>query len=98
VARSEHGWHRRGTHARRDGQVPTKAVRKCRVTGTSLPHDSGMDDATLVSRFVRDGFVKVECAVAPSVAADCARLLNGINTLDALIQAAAGNPWIPTTA
>ncbi|WP_436762218.1 phytanoyl-CoA dioxygenase family protein [Streptosporangium sp. V21-05] len=34
-----------------------------------------MDDTTLVSRFLRDGFVKVEGAVAPRVAADCARLL-----------------------
>ncbi|MFI5752275.1 phytanoyl-CoA dioxygenase family protein [Streptomyces sp. NPDC051644] len=34
-----------------------------------------MDDTTLVSRFLRDGFVKLEGAVAPRVAADCARLL-----------------------
>lgn len=30
---------------------------------------------TLVSRFLRDGFVKLEGAVAPRVAADCAQLL-----------------------
>ncbi|MFD8277446.1 hypothetical protein [Streptomyces flaveolus] len=34
-----------------------------------------MDDTILVSRFLRDGFVKLEGAVAPRVAADCARLL-----------------------
>ncbi|WP_373305109.1 hypothetical protein [Streptomyces lucensis] len=34
-----------------------------------------MDDKTLVSRFLRDGFVKLEGAVAPRVAASCARLL-----------------------
>ncbi|MEU0786947.1 phytanoyl-CoA dioxygenase [Streptomyces sp. NPDC006173] len=34
-----------------------------------------MDDMTLVSRFLRDGFVKLEGAVAPRVAASCARLL-----------------------
>ncbi|MGI5228906.1 hypothetical protein [Actinoallomurus sp. CA-142502] len=34
-----------------------------------------MDDTTLVSRFLRDGFVKSEGTVAPRVAADCARLL-----------------------
>ncbi|MFE7333133.1 phytanoyl-CoA dioxygenase family protein [Streptomyces sp. NPDC057565] len=34
-----------------------------------------MDDTTLVSRFLRDGFVKLDGAVAPRVAADCARLL-----------------------
>ncbi|GAA4208672.1 hypothetical protein GCM10022252_74130 [Streptosporangium oxazolinicum] len=34
-----------------------------------------MDDTTLVSRFLRDGFVKLEGAVAPRVAADRVRLL-----------------------
>lgn len=34
-----------------------------------------MDDTTLVTRFLRDGFVKLEGAVAPRVAASCARLL-----------------------
>ncbi|MFI6876721.1 phytanoyl-CoA dioxygenase family protein [Streptomyces sp. NPDC050400] len=34
-----------------------------------------MDDTTLVERFLRDGFVKLTGAVAPRVAADCARLL-----------------------
>lgn len=34
-----------------------------------------MDDTILMSRFLRDGFVKLEGAVAPRVAADCARLL-----------------------
>ncbi|MFB7918557.1 hypothetical protein [Streptomyces sp. NPDC056061] len=34
-----------------------------------------MGDTTLVARFLRGGFVKSEGAVAPRVAADCARLL-----------------------
>ncbi|GLY76045.1 hypothetical protein Airi01_043120 [Actinoallomurus iriomotensis] len=34
-----------------------------------------MDDTTLVSRFLRDGFVRLEGTVAPRVVADCARLL-----------------------
>ncbi|WP_326670837.1 phytanoyl-CoA dioxygenase family protein [Streptomyces sp. NBC_01257] len=34
-----------------------------------------MDDKTLVARFLRDGFVKLEGAVAPRVAEHCARLL-----------------------
>jgi hypothetical protein len=34
-----------------------------------------MDDTTVVARFLRDGFVKLAGAVAPRVAADCARLL-----------------------
>ncbi|MFJ4776320.1 phytanoyl-CoA dioxygenase family protein [Streptomyces sp. NPDC088762] len=34
-----------------------------------------MDDTILVSRFLRDGFVKLEGAVAPRVAASCTRLL-----------------------
>lgn len=34
-----------------------------------------MDDDTLVFRFLRDGFVQLKGAVAPRVAADCARLL-----------------------
>ncbi|MDR6316886.1 phytanoyl-CoA dioxygenase family protein [Actinoplanes couchii] len=34
-----------------------------------------MDDTTLTSRFLRDGFVKLEGAVAPLVAEHCARLL-----------------------
>ena len=34
-----------------------------------------MDDTTLVTRFLHDGFVKLEGAVAPRVAESCARLL-----------------------
>lgn len=39
-----------------------------------LAHDGAVDDKA-VTRFVRDGFVKIEQAVPPRVAQDCARLL-----------------------
>lgn len=40
-----------------------------------LCDDDGPMDDNLVERFVDDGFVKIEGAVPPRVAADCARLL-----------------------